>query len=88
MVLVMKVSTVMDLSRGDVDICFMTDQFTLVSSIKSLWMAKEFTLGLMEENMRGSTLKAKGRGMEFLHGPMVVSTMETGKTERNTAQES
>ena len=43
------------------------------------WMAKESTLGLTGENMRGSTLMVKRMDMECLSGPMVISTMETGK---------
>ena len=45
----------------------------------ALWMAKESTLGLTGENMRGSTLTIKGMDMECIRLPMVVSTLETGK---------
>ena len=44
------------------------------------WTVKESSLGPMEENTRASTLTKKRRDMEYLRGPMVVSTMVVGVT--------
>ena len=51
-------------------------------------MAKEFTLGLTEENMKGSTLIVIKRDMECLLRRMVLSMMETGKMIESTVLES
>ena len=43
------------------------------------WTVKVSSLGLTEEITKDSTLTIKKRDMEYLHGPMVVSTMEIGE---------
>ena len=49
--------------------------------------AKESILGLTGENMRDSTFSKKNGDMECLLRPMVLSTMETGKTGKSTVLE-
>lgn len=41
----------------------------------------EFSLGLMEENMKGSSFKTRKRVMAFTLGQMVANMMANGKKE-------
>ena len=87
MVLSIKVGTVSESGMEKDNSWMLTDRCTLVFSWKATNMEMVSWNIQMVTNILDSTLKIKKRDMEYLRGPMAVSTMETGKTVWSTVLE-
>merc|ERR1719458_2361121 len=81
--LAMKVSTVMVRNMVTVNSCGPIAQHTLENSSRTIFTAKEYTVGLMDVNTTANGRTTKWTATASSPGPMTANMMEIGSMENS-----